>query len=207
MAVVAPTALPNCTSLRPHRCTHCRARRVLVTTCRSSKARGAGSRRKAGSKAPAAEARAAAPAPADKSIAESDVLVPPPADKTILVAPEDFQVRQAAGGWLAAWLLACRLLSWRPTDPPPARFTTQVPSGQLLPINVLRPPSAADVFKCTGCTKPACQVSSYSTLSHKARRTHQEAHNRGHWPGPSNSASFIRCLHVRGVLPDPHACA
>lgn len=34
----------------------------------------------------------------------------------------------------------------------------QAPSGQLLPINVLHPPSPADVYRCIGCTKPECQV-------------------------------------------------
>lgn len=51
--------------------------------------------------------------------------------------------------------------SLEPGPPPtalvvaPEDFTA--PSGQLLPINVLRPPSSADVFRCTGCTKPECQ--------------------------------------------------
>ena len=41
--------------------------------------------------------------------------------------------------------------------PAPRRPLLQAPSGQLLPINVLRPPSAADVFRCTGCVRPECQ--------------------------------------------------
>jgi hypothetical protein len=40
----------------------------------------------------------------------------------------------------------------------PLLLFVQAPAGELLPINVLRPPSSADVFRCIGCTKPECQV-------------------------------------------------
>ncbi|KAI7838609.1 hypothetical protein COHA_007616 [Chlorella ohadii] len=43
----------------------------------------------------------------------------------------------------------------KPMEVSPEDF--QAPPGQLLPINKLTPPSPADVFRCTGCTKPECQ--------------------------------------------------
>ncbi|PRW39107.1 threonine deaminase isoform A [Chlorella sorokiniana] len=43
----------------------------------------------------------------------------------------------------------------QPKEVSPEDF--QAPSGQLLPINKLSPPSPADVYRCIGCTKPECQ--------------------------------------------------
>lgn len=51
-----------------------------------------------------------------------------------------------------------------PPPPPPfkqlmaAPEDFQAPSGQLIPVNVMHPPSPADVFKCIGCARPECQV-------------------------------------------------
>ena len=51
-----------------------------------------------------------------------------------------------------------------PPPPPPVKQLMaapedfQAPSGQLIPVNVMHPPSPADVFKCIGCARPECQV-------------------------------------------------
>jgi hypothetical protein len=51
----------------------------------------------------------------------------------------------------------------RPPPPPSKQIMAapedfQAPSGQLIPVNVMHPPSPADVFKCIGCVRPECQV-------------------------------------------------
>ncbi|KAL4440476.1 hypothetical protein ABPG75_003477 [Micractinium tetrahymenae] len=119
-------------------------RAVALVLCKAQR----GGSGRSGRKAAAPGSKSTLPAPAAAAAARTDS---PPAPQAAGPVPPATQ--QASALPAAA-------------SPQPLHPATQLivsaedfsaPSGQLLPINVLHPPSPADVYRCIGCTKPECQ--------------------------------------------------